>query len=366
MATSAAAGKAVAKDLSNEDWAEATLETFTAGQYVEKTVILTADAIQIDGDLTHGQVRPVLEETVHDLIQRYGVMEPDELILTVVQDKGRPPVHLPWLHVFACMCLAWSGSLYRLSDSKSFVSANTFCFLLSLVLNSHMRMVFTDTCLRCCLPAGTGNHFVLHGQHEFTASQAIKHRLETAGSMVPGWCKQFRCKIVREDVDLATLQRIALEDQAMTANVVTVSFTRTMRLYKKEMDAIVNEYKRRGEHPVLNRRELLRTTYNKTGKNANADGPVVCAMSLRWLSLSSALAAFRFGFRIGMNGFGFTLRSGMCLLLLSCCASTCPCASCSVVVCPTGRLGEQRHDGLGVRVSVWGAGAGHHAGDGVR
>ena len=117
---------------------------------------------------------------------------------------------------------------------------------------------------------------MLDGQHKFTAALCIKHRLETANRSVPGWCKKFRCRIIRQDLDLNTLQKIAGKEQAKSLTVAAMSFTQTLEWYKKEMDAIVSEAKRRGEQPVLNRAELLRTTYDKTGKTPKFDGSVVC------------------------------------------------------------------------------------------
>ena len=105
MATPSQAGKAVPKKGSKKDRGEEAVEKFSVGQYVEKTEILSGDVINIDRELNHGQVRPVMEKNVQDLIQHYEVNEPDELTLTVVKDRGMPAVHLSWLFVIGCVCL---------------------------------------------------------------------------------------------------------------------------------------------------------------------------------------------------------------------------------------------------------------------
>ena len=117
---------------------------------------------------------------------------------------------------------------------------------------------------------------MLDGQHKFAAAQAIRRSLEKANRPVPSWCLKFRCRVIRPDLDLGTLQKIAGKEQAKSLSVAAMTFTQTMNWYRKERETIMQEANRRGEQPVTNRSEILRVTYDKTGKNPKFDGPVVC------------------------------------------------------------------------------------------
>ena len=68
--------------------ATGTKEQFSVGQFIERVAFLDADEIRIDRDLTRGQVRIISESNVKDLEMAYSVNEPDELQLTVSQDRG--------------------------------------------------------------------------------------------------------------------------------------------------------------------------------------------------------------------------------------------------------------------------------------
>ena len=117
---------------------------------------------------------------------------------------------------------------------------------------------------------------MLDGQHKFSAAMWVRRKLETNNRPVPGWCRRFRCKIIKSDLPLDMLQKIAGKKQAKAITVVAMAFTQMMQLYKKEVDAVHAEEAKRGEQPVVNRTEVLRTVYDKTGKTPKFDGPVVC------------------------------------------------------------------------------------------
>ena len=112
---------------------------------------------------------------------------------------------------------------------------------------------------------------MLDGQHKFSAAMRVRRKLETNNRPVPGWCRRFRCKIIKRDLPLDMLQKIAGKEQAKAMTVAAMTFTQTMQLYKKEVEAA-----KRGEQPVVNRTEVLCTVYAKTGKTPKFDGPVVC------------------------------------------------------------------------------------------
>ena len=84
----AAKPKAGAKKGDKKKEAARAADKFSVTEYIEKTVNLDADEIKIDRDLTKGQVRRVSESNVKDLEEAYAVNVPDELVLTVSQDRG--------------------------------------------------------------------------------------------------------------------------------------------------------------------------------------------------------------------------------------------------------------------------------------
>ena len=90
MATSSNPAASPSKKGTKKEKAEETVERFSVGQFVEKTEVLPADKLNIDRDLSHGQVRTVDEGHVQDLMEHYNVNEPDELQMTVVKDRGIP------------------------------------------------------------------------------------------------------------------------------------------------------------------------------------------------------------------------------------------------------------------------------------
>lgn len=63
-------------------------EQFSISHFIERTEYLDAEDIKIDRELTKGQVRPISESNVKDLEEFYAINEPDELMLTVSQDRG--------------------------------------------------------------------------------------------------------------------------------------------------------------------------------------------------------------------------------------------------------------------------------------
>ena len=130
--------------------------------------------------------------------------------------------------------------------------------------------------------SGTGQYILLVGQHQFLAAQAIRRSLEKANRAVPSWCTKFRCRVLRPDLDLGTLQRIAAQEEAKECSVAAMTFAQTMFWYWKERQRIIQEAKERGEKAVPNKVGILRAIYNKTGKNPTFDGPVVCKPFLAW------------------------------------------------------------------------------------
>ena len=63
-------------------------EKWAVAAYTDRVENLSADLIHIDRDLTKGQVRRINETTVKELETAYAGNGPDELLLTVSQDRG--------------------------------------------------------------------------------------------------------------------------------------------------------------------------------------------------------------------------------------------------------------------------------------
>ena len=137
--------------------------------------------------------------------------------------------------------------------------------------------VMDRVCFSFCVSAGTGQYFVLDGQHKFSAAMRIRRKLETNNRPVPAWCRRFRCKVIKSDLPLDMLQKIAGKEQAKAMTVAAMTFTQTMQLYKKEVDAVQAEAAKTGEEPVVSRKDILHKVYDKTGKTPKFDGPVVCS-----------------------------------------------------------------------------------------
>ena len=134
------------------------------------------------------------------------------------------------------------------------------------------------------LPTGSGLFFVLDGQHKFAAAMQVRRKLETANRPLPGWTRRFRCRIIKPVTPLETLQKVARREQAKAMTVAAMTFAQTMQWYLRELEAVQAEAARRGEAVVVNRSQLLRSTYDKTGKTLKYDGQVVCHFGLPPLS----------------------------------------------------------------------------------
>ena len=137
----------------------------------------------------------------------------------------------------------------------------------------------------CCfvvVVAGTQKYFVIDGQHKFQASQNIRRKLESENRPVPMWAKQFRCRVLKAGLELEVLQRVAGREQARSQTVASMTFSQTMDWFLREVEKVRSAAERAGEPVVINRSELLRLTYDKTGKTTKYDGSVVCIFLPQW------------------------------------------------------------------------------------
>lgn len=117
---------------------------------------------------------------------------------------------------------------------------------------------------------------MIDGQHKFSASQRIRRKLEQQNRPVPKWCRSFRCRVLKPGLELDIVQKIAGREQAKSETVASMPFSATMAWFMREMQQVKGAAERAGEAPVINKSQLLRTTYEKTGKTLKFDGTEVC------------------------------------------------------------------------------------------
>ena len=93
---------------------------------------------------------------------------------------------------------------------------------------------------------------------------------------MPQWCRRFRCRILKAGLELDVVQKVAGREQAKSETVAGMTFSQSMDWLLREVEKVRAAAERAGEAPALNKSELLRVTYDKTGKNTKYDGTVVC------------------------------------------------------------------------------------------
>jgi hypothetical protein len=103
--------------------------------------------------------------------------------------------------------------------------------------------------------------------------------LELGNRTVPTWALKFRCKVIRDDVPKDVLQRIAGREQAKAVTVTGMSFTDTVVYFKSLVDGVVQAAQAAGTEVVINRTDLLKKTYENTGKTTKFDGTMACSLA---------------------------------------------------------------------------------------
>lgn len=100
--------------------------------------------------------------------------------------------------------------------------------------------------------------------------------LEQERAEVPSWCKNFRCNVIKGGTSLEDRQKIAGREQARQEGVQRQQLHDTVVWFLKEVEMAKERMVKAGEPVVINKFQLLRTTYTKTGKSIAADGSMVC------------------------------------------------------------------------------------------
>jgi hypothetical protein len=118
-------------------------------------------------------------------------------------------------------------------------------------------------------------YYVLSGQHRFAAAMELKERMEKERVEVPEYCHKFRCNIIKPDTPLEVRQQIAGREQARQETVKRQSLSDTISWFLREVESAKAKAAQEGTQVSVSKKELLRTTYIKTGKNTSTDGTVV-------------------------------------------------------------------------------------------
>ena len=134
----------------------------------------------------------------------------------------------------------------------------------------------------CCpfapsLPlVATQRYYVLDGQHKYAAASEMRSEWMRANRELPTWCTTFRCRVVRPDLTVDTLQAIAGRMQAQASAVEAMSYSETMQLFLNMWRAEVQST----PNKVPSRSEVLRRVYIKSGKSIMVDGAEVPCLAM--------------------------------------------------------------------------------------
>ena len=123
-------------------------------------------------------------------------------------------------------------------------------------------------------------HYILDGQHKFTALCGIRDKLLAEGKVLPGYLLGCRCRVVITEVDLNTRQLIAGREQARSVNVLHQTVVNSVEwLFKEvatERAAVEAEAGQSGAPPgEINLATCLERVYAKTGRTTSRDGIMV-------------------------------------------------------------------------------------------
>jgi hypothetical protein len=123
--------------------------------------------------------------------------------------------------------------------------------------------------------ATVSNHYwVVSGQHRLEATRKYRQWLEMQRKQLPQWCREARCQLTREGLDVQDLQRLAGRLQAKSGAVISLSLSETMAVFLKDLA----EFRQQNASEPSSTADLMRGVYLKTGKSLLVDGPVVCTV----------------------------------------------------------------------------------------
>jgi hypothetical protein len=104
---------------------------------------------------------------------------------------------------------------------------------------------------------------------------------------VPQYLRSFRCHVVKQDTPLDIRQRIAGREQARQETVRKQTLSDTIQWFLKEVETVKQRAARDQVPVVISKRDLLKTTYMKTGKTITNDGTIVCHLCVVYATRSN-------------------------------------------------------------------------------
>ena len=210
------------------------------------------------------QVRGINLKNVASLMRDLTENPPKIIRLVVNKDRG---VFARCLHLLHCViCCMISAVCVITRNGKQFGFWNA-------VVSNKLPCFVTVT-------TGSGIHYIVDGQHIYTAAQAIKQKAMENAEPPPAYADRFLCTILKE-MSAAEAQEVAGRFQRLSQSVIALKFSEAMRLF-------LNQYR---QSPQTNITELLKKAYHLSGQSSSHEGGVVCATACAlsvWLPLWSS------------------------------------------------------------------------------
>jgi RecA/RadA recombinase len=130
----------------------------------------------------------------------------------------------------------------------------------------------------CRVLAASGKFYILSGQHRFEAANKIAKAALDSAKPVPAYAREFRCVVVKKGTSLDIRQVIAGKAQSTQSSVQDPTLSERLRWTLKEVENAKASLDTDADlGTAINRTQILRYTYTKTGCRDKTDGSMVCA-----------------------------------------------------------------------------------------
>ena len=116
---------------------------------------------------------------------------------------------------------------------------------------------------------GTGEKYILDGQHKYSAASVLREDLHSRYLPVPGWMTFFPGRRPSPSVPLYKHQLVAGREQARTSTIMQQSLSQNLVWFLKEA-------KEANPTTMPSKTGLLHKVYLKCGCTKASDGSVVC------------------------------------------------------------------------------------------
>ena len=132
------------------------------------------------------------------------------------------------------------------------------------------------------LCAATQQFYVVGGQHRFEACRRFREKQLELRRSVPEWAVKFKCKVLKAGLSKDTVEIISGRLQAQSSTLMNMSVATTLRFFHNKYLECEGS---------LSMSDLLKLTYDKTGKRVTEGTPVCISICLAGL-LSACFALF--------------------------------------------------------------------------